>query len=854
MATRIQGMTPDRALLGAGAQGLTTAAAQARRQRDGPNELPQGDRRHWLAIVVSVLREPMLLLLVGAVSLYLILGDSREAVILGLSVLLVILLTVVQEVRSERALQALRDLSSPRARVFRDGTLQTIDASDLVVDDVILVAEGERIPADACAIESDNLSIDESLLTGESAPVRRVAMAGAPRPENMLHAGSLAVGGHARARVTAIGAATEIGRIGASLRDIHPTRTPMQLEIRRAVWIFAAISLATSLLIIGLHLSVYGDWLQALLAGITLAIATIPEEFPVVLTVFLALGAWRMAQQRALVRRMPAIEALGAVTVLCTDKTGTLTENKMTVAELRSDGEHRPPAPVLPDSLRALLESAAQASPDHSYDPMERAIRDAANGLAEPTRQAGWERIRTYALSSELLATSHAWRVPSEPDLRIACKGAPEAIAALCGLTESRQRQVQSDVDEMARRGLRVLAVARAVWSGGTRTLPAEQRDFRFAWLGLIGLEDPIRAGVPAAVAEAQAAGIRVVMMTGDHLETARAIAASAGLAQRDAMLGTRLDALEGAEFERCAKTTDVFARVKPNHKLRLVQALKDAGEVVAMTGDGVNDAPALMAAHVGVAMGGRGTDVARESASIVLLDDNFVTIVRAIRQGRRIYDNIAKAVRYILAVHVPITGLALLPLLLGEPLVLLPLHVVFLELIIDPASTIVFERETAAPDIMQRPPRPPTKHMLDARTLIGALGFGFLSFLAVACTYLIGLWLALPSPQVAALAFTALIAGNLALLVINRGTRTHQAMTKNAAFLAVAAGALLLLATVTRLPAAGVWFKFEPPPLTVQTLAFLLPWLLLAGGGWTASAIGPGGAIARRRPFDAGQ
>lgn len=807
--------------------GLSNSEAARRLQRDGPNLLPQPDRRGWLRIVWSVLREPMLLLLVGAAAVYVLLGEPQEAAVLGASVMLVVALTVYQEHRSERALQALRDLSSPRARVLRDGQTRMVAARELVVGDVILVTEGDRVPADARLLGDSVLMADESMLTGESVPVRRTTTAHGPGGQGLIHASTLVVGGHGLAEVTSVGPDTAVGRIGAALRTLRPPPTPMQREIRRAVAIFATLGLGTSFLMALLYVAVHGGWLQGALAGITLAMANIPEEFPVVLTVFLALGAWRMAQHRVLVRRPPAIEALGSVTVLCADKTGTLTENRMSVAELVADRERGQPGRLLPPGLLAVLVCGDGASPDQPFDPMETAIRTALAEAQSDTARHGWTRVHEYPLSSQLLAVVHVWRAPHTEPLQVFCKGAPETVAGLCALTAQRHEAILEEVAGMARRGLRVIAVAEAKWHGGPDTLPLTARGFPFEWRGLIGLADPLREGVSDAVTEAQAAGVRVVMLTGDHLETARAIAMQAGIAgPQDIVPGDALAALDSAALRATARHAAVFARVKPEHKLALVEALRQDGHVVAMTGDGVNDAPALMAAHVGVAMGGRGTDVAREAASIVLLDDNFVTVVKAIRHGRVIYDNIVRAVRYILAVHVPITGLALLPLLFGGPLVLLPLHVVFLQLIIDPASTLVFEREPAAPDVMQRPPRASSLRLLDARTLFGSLAQGLVVFAVVAVVYVLGRTQGLPPPEVAAVSFTALVMGNLGLIVANLagGPERYRWRRHSPAFWIVSLSALVLLVVVTRFVLPAGWFGFAPPPPAWSLLALLLP------------------------------
>lgn len=807
------------------AVGLGATDAAARLRRDGPNTLPQPDRRRWPRMLFDVVREPMLLLLVVAAGLYVLVGDARDAALLAVSVLLVIALTLYQELRSERALQALRDLSSPRARVLRDGELQVRPARELVVGDVIALAEGDRVPADARLLGDAALELDESLLTGESLPVARDANDDGAAA--IVRAGTLVVRGHGDAEVVATGARTDMGRIGASLQTIRSERTPLQREMRGVVALFAGIGIASCLLVFVLHGWLRGDWLQALLAGITLAMSNIPEEFPVVLTVFLALGGWRMARQRVLVRRPPAIEALGAVTVLCTDKTGTLTENRMALIETvaTTDDPHG----------TALRHVARRASAPETHDPMDRAILGAvagASGIETATVETtAAVCLHRYPLSPALPVFCAVWREDATAPLAIACKGAPEAVAALCALDADARAVALAQVSTLAARGLRVIAVAEGTWPQAA-ALPDDPRGFALRWRGLLGFADPLRAGVRDAVAEARAAGVRVVMLTGDHPDTAQSIAAQAGLSARPQVaLGAAFDALDENAFADTARAVDVFARVRPEHKLRLVEALKADGAVVAMTGDGVNDAPALMAAHVGVAMGARGTDVDREAASIVLLDDDFASIVRAIRMGRTIYDNIRRAARYIIAVHIPITGLALLPLLLDAPLILLPLHVVFLEMIVDPACSVVFEREPPDADGMRRPPRAAGTRLIDTRTFIASVARGLVAFGAVLAVYLLAGRAGATEPQRGALAFTALVAANLGLIVLHRsGAHVWQALRRpNAAFSVVAALTLVLLASVVLLPVPAAWFRFVPPPLPAALGAMVLPWLLLA-------------------------
>jgi Ca2+-transporting ATPase len=808
-------------------QGLSPAEAAARLAVEGCNELPGARPRTTLAIALEVLREPMFLLLVAAGAIYFVLGDVGEAAMLASFVLVVLGITIYQEQRTERVLEALRDLSSPRALVVRGGEQQRIAGREVVRGDVIVLTEGDRVPADAAVLAQRNLKLDESLLTGESAPVGKTHRTGAeppPRPggDNLscVYSGTLVVQGTAIAEVTATGPRSEIGRIGKALQTLTPEPTPLQRQTGRLVRTLAAVGLGLCALLVGVYGATRGDWLAGLLAGITLAMATLPEEFPVVLTVFLALGAWRLSRRRALTRRVAAIETLGAATVLCVDKTGTLTQNRMAVHTLAANGglfrvpQNGDDAP-LPETFHALLEFGILASAVDPFDPMEKALRALGDRYLGGTEHlhARWELAREYPLTRELRAVSHLWRATRGGEYVIAAKGAPESIADLCHLDADRSAALAQQVEQLSAQGLRVLGVAAARFDGDD--WPDIQHDFTFRLLGLVALVDPLRPSVPAAIAECKAAGIRVVMITGDYPGTALAIAREAGLDAGDVMTGAEIEALDAAALRARLPGVHIFARVVPDQKLKLVEAFKANGEVVAMTGDGVNDAPALKAAHIGIAMGGRGTDVAREAASLVLLDDDFATIVDAVRLGRRIYDNLRRAMAYILAVHVPIAGLALLPVLLGWPLVFYPVHIAFMEIIIDPACSVVFEAEREEANLMRRPPRSPTEPLFGGWTLALSLlqGAGVLALcLAVFGGALRG---GLDEGAARALAFTTLVVGNLGLIFANRSWETTilgSLRRPNPALWWVSGVAAACLALVLVVPGLRGLFQFAPP------------------------------------------
>ena len=804
-------------------EGLSERQAADRLAAEGPNLLPRPERRNFVHIAFEVLREPMFALLLGAGAIYLVLGDIREASVLFLFACTSVGIAIVQEARTERVLESLRDLTSPRALVIRGGEERRIPGAEVVRGDLIVLAEGDRVPADATVIGGHDLLTDESLLTGEPAPVRKVAAATAPpagQPGGdglpYVYSGSLIVRGRGRATVTATGPRSEIGKIGVAITTIEIEPPRLQAETGRLVKRFAAISLSASALAVLLYGTLRGHWFDAALSGIALGMSMLPEEIPLVLTVFMAMGAWRISRARVLTRRISAIESLGAATVLCTDKTGTLTQNRMTIVELCAAKEdwRQETGPDFSPEAAALLDCGVLASAREPFDPMEKAFYAlrAKTRRAEDDPHRGLTLEREYGVRPDLFAAANIWR-DGETGRFAAAKGAPEAIADLCGLAAPAREQLGRQVDEMARGGRRVLAVARAALAPEVAA-EASPRGLPFTLLGLVGLADPLRANVPAAVKECRTAGVRVVMITGDYPATASAIAAEAGIDGAEIVTGPEIEAIDDAELARRARVATVFARATPQHKLRIVSALKANGEVVAMTGDGVNDAPSLKAAHVGIAMGGRGTDVAREAASLVLLDDDFASIVASIRLGRRIYDNVRKAIAYILAIHVPIAGLALIPLLFNLPLIFWPLHIAFLEMVIDPTCSIVFEAEGEEDDVMRRPPRGPDERLLSPAFIVWSLGQGVVALAFVAVLFVLALNQGLPETDARALAFASLVAINLGLALVNRSQdpRPWAALVRrNRAFWWVAGGSAALLAAIIAFEPTRALFRFGP-------------------------------------------
>ncbi len=832
--------------------GLSEQEAIALLKQDGYNELPSAQARNFLAIAWDIIKDPIFLLLVGGGIIYLILGDLQEALILLGFVTLIVGISFYQEGKTEHTLEALRVLSSPRALVIRDREQKRIAGREVVIGDMLVLAEGDRIPADAIVLSCTNLSTDESLLTGESLPVNKVATKfeasveskmSPPRDENLpfVYSGTLVVQGQGIVQVKEIGAQTEMGKIGNTLQKVKPELTPLQQEMNRLVNRLFGIAISLCVAIVVVYGMTRGDWLKGFLAGITLAMAILPNEFPVVVTIFLALGAWRISQNHVLARRPNAVETLGSATVLCVDKTGTLTLNQMAVQQLKAYNSSNNndeyllaydlelhSQDSLPEEVHELVEFCILASQRDPFDPMEKAFKQLGDRYLAHTEHlhSDWQLLREYPLSPNLLAMSHVWQSADGKQYEIAAKGAPEAIADLCHFPPEQGKILTTQVSQMAAQGLRVLAVAKASLldapppflpphpSINPNHLPAQQHDFPFEFLGLVGLSDPVRPTVAAAIKECYTAGIRVVMITGDYPETAQTIARQVGLLQMGAVLtGAELDAMSDTELAQYIQSTNIYARAVPEQKLRIVNALKAKGEVVAMTGDGVNDAPALKSAQIGIAMGQRGTDVARESAALVLLDDDFSSIVQAVKLGRRIFDNLRKAMSYLVAIHIPIAGISLIPVLFKMPLVLLPIHVAFLHLIIDPACSIVLEAQPAEASVMKRSPRNPKEPLFGKKTLGLAVlqGGGILAIILV--IYVIAIYRKQGELDARTLTFTTLILANLGL-ILSEGSISRLSFKilrlPNPALWWVLGGGLFFLAIVLYIPFFRNLFSFS--------------------------------------------
>ncbi len=808
--------------------GLSDQEAGERLSLHGYNEIPHQNRRTFARTAIEICREPMLQLLVAAGVIYLVLGDLGEALMLLGFVMVTIVITITQERRTDNVLAKLRDLTSPRALVLRGGERKRIAGREVVCGDVILLNEGDRVPADARLLSANDLQADESLLTGESIPVKKISYQSSqavarPGGDDLpyIFSGTVVIRGQGVAEVYATGAGTEIGRIGKAIGGIEDEPTPLRDQTRRLVRTFSVVGIILSITVILLYGFTRQNWIDGVLAGITLAMSLLPQEFPLILTVFMAMGAWRISQQQVLTRRSATIEMLGSATVLCTDKTGTLTFNHMSIAELAVDGTvWTSNQKDLPEGFHALLEFGILASETDPFDPMERAFHQLGQSHLVQTEHLHerWELVHEYSLSSRMLAMSHVWKSQERDHYIIACKGAPEAIADLCHLNQDRLAEVFHSSGQMASQGMRVLGVAMAEFEGDQ--WPTAQHDFEFKFIGLAGLSDLLRPGVQEAIKECHDADIKVVMITGDYPATALAIARQAGIdVTDDIVTGERLQKMTDHELQQRVKHSTVFARIMPEQKLRIVNAFKANGEVVAMTGDGVNDALSLKSAHIGIAMGGRGTDVAREASSLVLLDDGFGSIIRAVRLGRRIYDNLRKAMTFILAIHIPIAGLSLLPLVFGLPIIFMPVHIAFLELIINPVCSIVFEAEREEMDVMTRPPRDPGEPLFSTGLMAISMIQGVCVLLLVG-VFFVGLRrMGIPESEVRAATFVSLVASNFALIMVNRsfGTSIIASLTDpNRAFWLMLASTTAVLSAALLIEPVRALFHFGPVRMTI--------------------------------------
>ncbi|MEX0084446.1 cation-translocating P-type ATPase [Clostridium butyricum] len=810
--------------------GLNSEEVEKLQRKYGMNELIIQEKPNMLKKFLGVFKEPMFLLLLIAATVYFLLGAPKDGAIMLVFVGFVASITFIQEWKTEKTMNALKDLTSPKVNTLRDGKNILIKSTELVPGDVVFLSEGERIPADCIVLEPSNFSVDESILTGESEYVMKVSTTQSEKStdywkKDILYAGTLCVFGKCTAIVKFTGINTEYGKIGKAISEAKDEPTPLQKKVSILV---KNIAIAGVILCISVMVASYFysfDILNSILSGISLAMAIIPEEFPVVLTVFLSMGAYRLAKNNTLMRKISAVETLGSATVLCVDKTGTITQNKMKVKSIYSDGRIFNNEDLKNQELSDLMVLSCEKDP---YDPMEKAILEAAN-LSQ------LETLYKYDLSKKIAFDSKTKRMANiyikDNKYYVAVKGSAETVLGLCNLDKETMDEINIEIDKMASNGLRVLALAHCTSEKVYEDLECYELTFK----ALVGLQDPPKEGVEEAIKLCKKAGIRVVMITGDYSKTAMAIGEEIGLKFTDKVIvGNEIDSLSENELCEVVKSCDVFSRVIPEQKMKIVKALKKNGEIVAMTGDGVNDAPALKSADIGIAMGQRGTEVAKEAAHMILMDDNFTTIVKSVKDGRRVYDNIRKAMVYILIIHIPIAAMAMFAPLFNLPRLLLPMHIMLLELIIDPTCSIVFEGEPAEANIMENPPRPPQEPLLTRNLTIKVVLQGVVMFLAAFMPFHYMIDLGISSEYARSFSLITFIVANVTLVLVNRSNTEllyHLIKEKGSKVrLIVNSMALIMVFAIVYIPILNGFFRTEKIGIYPLIIAIVLGFI---STGW---------------------
>ncbi len=810
--------------------GLSSAQADAARRQFGLNQRAAGESQTGWRLVVEIVSEPMFILLAVASLLYVLLGQWQEGIVLGVAMGLVAGISVFQTVRSDRALQALRQLTQPTVSVLRDGKLTTEAVEQVVVGDIVWLTEGQTVPADGRLVQANDCSVDEATLTGESVPVAKLM----PDTDRFF-AGTTLTSGSAYLRITAIGDATDLGKLGHSLQTIVPEKTPLQLQISRFIRGMAFAGFGAFALVWGINFAHSGNWATSLLLGLTIAMSVLPEEIPVAFSSFMALGAARMVHFGVLTKQPQTVESIGSATVICTDKTGTITQEGMTLVKLYDHHTRTIVAPgtALSSSAREVLAYARWASEPYPFDPMEKAIVSANQSVSGQPETTPEPLAHEYPLAGVPPMMTHVY-APATGPVRVAGKGAVERIMRVCHLPAEEAAGVLRQANELARQGYRVLGVAGSDWTGAD--YPAEQDAFNWSFKGLVALENPPKPNAKAVVQQFSQAGISVKMITGDSPETAQAIARQVDLPNPDQILtGQEVVAMTDTDLQTQVRSVNVFARMFPDAKLRVIRALKAGGEVVAMTGDGVNDGPALKAAHIGIAMGKRGTELAKQAASIVLVDDDLGGMVKAIAQGRLIYQNLKRAVGYIVAIHIPIILTVTIPLLFGWQYVnlLSPIHIIFLELVMGPTCSIAFENEPAERDLMRQPPR----RLTDTFFTAGELGIrvvqGLVISLATLGIYYQTMQAGYTVERVRTMTFITLVLSNIWLVLVSRSNRASVVATlrrPNPLLWLMLGITVLMLAAFLSIPPMQHLAQFGR--LSVNDLG-RCGWVSLAGVGW---------------------
>ncbi|MDZ4679748.1 MAG: cation-translocating P-type ATPase [Saprospiraceae bacterium] len=747
--------------------GLTQSQVLESREKFGYNRLDYKKENPFWEAIKSLAKEPMVLLLFMASSIYFISGKTGDGIFLASAIVLVATISLYQDSRSRNALEKLKQFSQPNCKVIRDGEVVEIKSDDLVTGDSLMVEEGTAIAADGIIVHSNDFSVNESILTGESLPVYKDST----KEDRFIYRGTTVSSGLAIATITAIGSGTQLGKIGKSLESIQEEKTPLELQIGNFVKKMVIAGAVVFAIVWAINYFKTYDILDSLLKALTLAMSILPEEIPVAFTTFMALGSWRLMKMGIVVKQMKTVETLGSATVICTDKTGTITENKMSLAALYvlASQKTSKPEDALGEEEKALIRLAMFASEPIPFDPMEVALHEAYQHAATDDERPHYHMVHEYPLGGQPPMMTHLFENESGQRI-IAAKGAPEALMQVSNLSDVEKQQIETAANTLATNGYRLLGVGEAVFAGND--FPAEQQQFQFRFRGIVAFYDPPKHNIQSVLEDFYRAGMTVKIVTGDNAATTAAIAKQVGFrGYENSISGDELMQLSDAELQERVINTQVFTRMFPEAKLKIINALKAKNEIVAMTGDGVNDGPALKASHIGIAMGKKGTEIAKEAASLVLLEDDLSKMVDAVAMGRKIYTNLKKAIQYIISIHIPIVLTVFLPLALGwiYPNIFSPVHIIFLELIMGPTCSIIYENEPMEKNTMLQKPRPFTNTFFNWKELTTSILQGLMITAGTLLIYQYAVYQGFSETITRTMVFTTLIAANIFLTLVNR-------------------------------------------------------------------------------------
>ncbi|GIL23863.1 MAG: ATPase [Bacteroidota bacterium] len=804
--------------------GLTEAELKTSREKFGFNQAENTIKSAWYTLLFDILKEPMLLLLIAVSVIYVIVGNYSEALFMLGAIIAVSGISFYQDNRSKKALEAIEKLNEPLSTVIRNSKVMQIPTHDIVVGDLCIVEEGKMINADGKIVHSNDFSVNEASLTGESFSVFK----NPETDDNKVYSGTLVVSGLAVFEVENIGAKTKLGKIGQSIQSIKEELSPLQLQITKFVKWMAVIGIAVFLMVWAYSFWQSKDIVQSLLAGLTLAMSILPEEIPVAFTTFMALGSWKLMKQGVIIKRSSIVETLGSTTVICTDKTGTITENSMKLKALFDFKTKQ----VFDDTsfnkseLSQLIQFAMWSSEPVPFDPMEKTLHKVYAETQTSDLRKGFQMVHEYPLEGKPPMMTHIFE-NNLGERIIAAKGAPEAILEVAQLSEDEKENLRQHIRDFGKQGYRVLGVAKCDFEGND--FPEKQQDFKFDFLGFTVFYDPPKQNIQQVFKKIYDAGIKVKIITGDNADTTNAIAQQAGIRNNvPAVTGAEITHHSEAELMTLSNETTLFTRMFPEAKLAVVNALKQSGEVVAMLGDGVNDAPALKAAHIGVAMGNKGTEIAKAAAALVITNDDLDKLIIGIEAGRRIYTNIKKAIQYIISIHIPIILTVSLPLFLGwiYPNIFTPVHVIFLELIMGPTCSIVYENEPIEKNAMQQKPRKMTETFLNWRELSISIIQGLMITVGVLFAYQLAVQNGASEETTRAIVFTTLIFANVFLSLTNRSftySLFESFKNKNILFPLITLATLILLFAILYIPVFSNFFHVSSLNLKDLGIAILI-------------------------------